>query len=681
MPKDLKYMKAPIANKKAHTITTHGHERNDEYYWMNDRENPEVIDYLNAENEFTKQSLAHTEELQQTLFDEIVARMKQDDSSVPYRHEGDYFYSRYEEGKEHPLYCRKSEDLSADEEILIDVNELSKDQAYCQVASYSLNPDKTTMVFGVDYVSRRIYTLYFKDMKTGEVSETTIENTTGDAHWSNDGKYLFYTSKDDQTLRPDRIFRYEIATGTSTEIYHESDDTFTCSVYKSLSKKYIVISCNSTVSAEYRLLSTDNILGDMQLFLERERDHEYFVSDYKDTFYIQTNYNALNFRLMQGQIGQSKEEWKEVIAHRDDTLLEDFVNFEDYLVVQERTNGLTHIRVIERKTNEEHYIDFGEETYTAYFGTNLDRKSDTLRFGYTSLTTPSSVIDYDMVKRQKTIKKEQAVLGDFNKANYRSERKWATARDGEKVPVSIVYHKDTPKSADTPFLLYAYGSYGYSLDVFFSSVRLSLLDRGFVFAIAHIRGGEDLGRRWYENGKLLEKLNTFYDFIDCSKFVIDQGYTSSAKLFAMGGSAGGMLMGGIMNMEPQLYKGIVAQVPFVDCVTTMLDDTIPLTTGEYDEWGNPNDKEYYDYMLRYSPYDNVEAKEYPNALITSGLHDSQVQYWEPTKWVAKLRDYKTDDNILLLQTNMEAGHGGASGRFEIHKETALEFAFLLDLAK
>lgn len=673
-------MQAPVAKKIPYEIEKHGHVRVDNYYWMNNRENSDVIDYLNLENDYTTNRLLHTQGFQDNLFKEIVGRMKQDDSSVPYKYEGDFFYSRYEEGKEHPIYCRKRGSLDRAEEILIDVNKLAERQAYCQVAGYSLDPSKQIMAFGIDYVSRRIYTIYFRNLSTGEVWDATIENTTGDAHWSECGKYLFYTSKDVQTLRPDKIMRYEIATGMSENVFHETDDTFTTSVYKTLSKKWIVISCNSTVSTEYRFLAMDNPTGDFQVFLPRERDHEYFVGDFNGEFFIQTNYNALNFRLMKGKIGQVKEDWEEVIPHREETLLEDFLLYNDFMVLQERTNGLTQLRVIDQKNGEDHYINFGEPTYTAYLGLNLDRSSNILRFGYTSLTTPSSVIDYNMSTKTKDVKKEQEVIGSFSKSDYVSERKWATARDGVKVPVSIVYHKDTPKSADTPLLLYAYGSYGYSMDAYFSSVRLSLLDRGFIYAIAHIRGGEDLGRAWYENGKLLKKLNTFHDFIDAGKFLVDENYTSSQKLFAMGGSAGGMLMGGIMNMEPSLFKGIVAQVPFVDCVTTMLDDSIPLTTGEYDEWGNPNEKEYYEYMLSYSPYDQVEKKDYPNTLVTSGLHDSQVQYWEPTKWVAKLRELKTDNNLLLLYTNMEAGHGGASGRFEIHKETALEFAFLLDLA-
>jgi oligopeptidase B len=475
--------------------------------------------------------------------------------------------------------------------------------------------------------------------------------------------------------------RCDIRTGISTTLFFEEDDTYTIGVYKTLSKRYIVITSNATVSTEYQFLDLQNPEGELKVFLPREDDLEYFVGDCNGEFYIHTNYNALNFRLMKGNIGESKEQWTEVIPHRQETLIEDFIVFNDFLVVQERTNGLTQLQIINLQTNEAHYLQFDEPAYTTYLGVNLNRASTTLRIGYTSLTTPSSVIDYDMTNRTKVIKKEHEVMGDFDKNNYTAERIWATARDGVKVPISIVKHKKTPYSPQTPFLLYAYGSYGYSMDAYFSSVRLSLLDRGFIFAIAHIRGGEDLGRQWYDDGKMLKKKNTFFDFIDCTSFLIDQNYTSANKMFAMGGSAGGMLMGGIINMAPTLYKGIIAQVPFVDCVTTMLDDTIPLTTGEYDEWGNPNEKEYYDYMLTYSPYDNVEAKDYPAMLVTSGLHDSQVQYWEPTKWVAKLRAFKTDDNLLLLHTNMEAGHGGASGRFEIHKETALEYAFLLHLAQ
>jgi len=673
-------MQTPTIKKIPKKLIKHNHERIDNYYWLNDRENEEVIEYLNDENAYTKSKLEPTEELQKELFDEITAKIVKDEASVPFKQNGYWYYTRYEEGKDYPFYCRKKESLESEEIIMLDVNALAEGYAYYEVAGVSVSPDNKMLCFGVDAVSRRVYTLYFKNLETGEVLTETIEQTTGAATWASDSKTVFYTQQDEATLRANKIFRYALGSSEKVEVFHEKDDTFSTYVYKTKSEKYIIIGSYSTLSSEMQILEASNPRGEFKLFSEREANLEYSIEHHNDTFYVLTNLDAKNFRVMScGLDDTAKENWVEKIAHRDDVLLEDFEVFNDFLVLEEKRNGLTEICILNQKDNSSYYLDFGEETYSAYTTTNVEFDTDVLRYGYSSMTTPPSTLEWNMKSKVKTILKETEVLGGFNKEDYISKRIWATAKDGVKVPISLVYRKDLELDGNTPLLQYAYGSYGHSMDAYFSVARLSLLDRGFVYAIAHIRGGEELGRAWYEDGKLLTKMNTFTDFIACSEFLIAEGYTNKEKLFAQGGSAGGMLMGGIANMRPDLYKGIVAEVPFVDVVTTMLDDSIPLTTGEYDEWGNPNIKEYYDYMLSYSPYDNVERKTYPNMLVTTGLHDSQVQYFEPTKWVAKLRDYKIDENLLLLHINMDTGHGGASGRFEAFKEVAMVYAFILSL--
>ena len=548
----------------------------------------------------------------------------------------------------------------------------------------SISEDNKWVTFGVDLVSRRQYMIQVKNLETGEVLSELIENTTGGTTWASDNKTFFYTKKDPKTLRSDKIYKHVLNTDIKQDVlvYHEKDDTYNTFVYKEKSKKYIVIGSSSTLTSEYQILEADSPNGQFRLFQKRTRGLEYSISHFGDSFYIVTNKDdATNFKLMKTlETNTTKENWIEVIPHREDVLLEGVDIFKNYLVVEERSNGLNKIQIRPWSGEGTYYLPFDSETYTAYTTTNPDFDTDILRYAYQSMTTPSSVIDFNMKTKVKTVLKEQEVLGGkFDKNNYVEERIWATASDGTQVPISMVYRKGMKKDGSNPFLLYAYGSYGYSLDPNFSTTRLSLLDRGFIFAIAHIRGGEDLGRQWYEDGKLLQKKNTFTDFIDCSKFVIAEKYTSPQHLYAEGGSAGGLLMGAIVNMAPELYHGVIAQVPFVDVVTTMLDDTIPLTTGEYDEWGNPNEKEYYEYMKSYSPYDNVTAQNYPNMYVSTGLHDSQVQYWEPAKWIAKLRVTKTDKNLLFLHTNMDAGHGGASGRFEALKDVAKEFSFLLDL--
>ena len=676
----------PVAKIVPKVLEKHGDKRIDNYYWLNERENPEVIDYLNKENEYYQKSTAHTKQLQDELFLEMKSRIKEDDSSVPYLYNGYYYITRFEKGKDYPIYSRKKGSLDAKEEIMFDCNEMAKGHAYFNLSGLNVSEDNKWVAFGVDLVSRRQYTIQIKNLETGEILPVKLENTTGGSTWAGDNKTLFYTRKDAQTLRSDKIYKHTLGTDASadTMVFHEKDDTFNTFVYKEKSKKYLVIGSSSTLTSEYQILEAKNPNGEFKVFQKRTRGLEYSISHYGDSFYIVTNKDkATNFKLMKTpETATSAENWKDLIAHRSDVLLEGIEIFKDYLVVEERSNGLNKIQIRPWNGKGDYYLPFESETYTAYTTTNVDFDTEILRYGYQSMATPSSVIDFNMRTQEKKVLKEQEILGGkFDKNNYVEERVWATATDGTKVPISMVYRKGIKKDGKNPFLLYAYGSYGATMDPYFSSTRLSLLDRGFIYAIAHIRGGEDLGREWYENGKLLKKINTFTDFIDCSKFVIAEKYTSAAHLYAEGGSAGGLLMGAIVNMNPELYNGVIAQVPFVDVVTTMLDDTIPLTTGEYDEWGNPNEKVYYDYMLSYSPYDQVKAQAYPNMYVSTGLHDSQVQYWEPAKWVAKLRVMKTNDNQLYLDTNMDAGHGGASGRFEALKELAKEFAFLLDLEK
>jgi oligopeptidase B len=676
----------PVAKIVPHTLEKHGQVRTDNYYWLNDREDQEVIDYLNQENEYYQKMTAHTKELQENLFAEMKSRIKEDDSSVPYFYNGYYYITRFEKGKDYPIYSRKKGSLDAKEEIMFDCNEMAKGHSYFNLSGINVSEDNKYAAFGLDLVSRRQYTIQIKNLETGEILPVKIENTTGGSTWASDNKTLFYTRKDAQTLRSDKVYRHTLGTDIAKDalVFHEKDDTFYTFVYKEKSKKYLVIGSTSTLTSEYQILESNNPNGTFRLFQKRVRGLEYSISHYGDSFYVVTNKDkATNFKLMKTPESKtSMDNWSELIPHRKDVLLEGIEIFKDYLVVEERSNGLNKIQIRPWSAGESYYLPFESETYTAYTTTNVDFDTEILRFGYQSLTTPSSVMDFNMRTKEKKVLKEQEVLGGkFDKNNYVEERIWATAEDGTKLPISMVYRKGMKKDGKNPFLLYAYGSYGSTIDPTFSSTRLSLLDRGFIFAIAHVRGGEYLGREWYENGKLLKKKNTFTDFIDCSKYVIAQKYTSAKHLYAEGGSAGGLLMGAIVNMAPELYNGVIAQVPFVDVVTTMLDDTIPLTTGEYDEWGNPNDKEYYDYMLSYSPYDQVKAQDYPNMYVSTGLHDSQVQYWEPAKWVAKLRAVKTDKNVLYLDTNMEAGHGGASGRFEALKELAKEFAFLLDLEK
>jgi len=684
----------PDAAKKPHTTDIHGLQLHDDYFWMrlsdeqkeakeSDAQTAEVVAYLEAENSYKKEVMAPTDEFQTKIYDEIVGRIKKDDESVPVLDKGYWYYSRYEEGKEYPYSCRKKGSMDAEEEVMLDQPAMAEGHTYFAVGGRSVSPDNNLLVYGVDTVSRRQYTLYVKDLRTGEIFEDRIPETTGGATWANDNKTLFYTKKDPVTLRSFQIYKHVLGTDVSEDVlvFEEKDETFSCGVGKTKSEAFLVIGTSTTVSTEWHYLDANTPDGEWKVIQSRERDLEYSVSHYGDHFYIVTNRDAKNFKLVKTPVNATTYgNWEDVLPHRDDVLLEGIEIFNDWLVVQERQEGLNKIRIKRWDGTSDEYIPFNDPAYTAYVGANPDFNAGRLRYSYTSLTTPNSVLEYDFDTSDITTLKQQEVLGGtFDPANYVSERMMVEARDGVKVPVSIVYRKGVERTGDNPFLLYAYGSYGASMDAYFSVARLSLLDRGFVYAIAHIRGGSEMGRHWYEDGKLFNKMNTFTDFIDCGKAMVAEGFTSPDHLYAMGGSAGGLLMGAVMNLEPGLFNGVIAGVPFVDVINTMLDESIPLTTFEFDEWGNPKNKEYFDYMMTYSPYDNVAAKAYPHVLITTGYWDSQVQYWEPAKWIAKLRDFKTDDNLLIMDCNMETGHGGASGRFERIKEVALEYAFMFML--
>ena len=675
-------------------MEAHGDVRTDNYYWMRltdeqksakkyDNQTQSVVDYIDEETKYLENSLKHTKPLQKTLYDEMVGRIKKDDESVPYFENEYFYYSRYEEGLEYPIYCRKYKSLENDEEIILNVNILAEGYDYFSIGGMSISPDNKWLSYGVDTLSRRYYKIYFKNLVSGDVLDQTIPNTTGGAAWANDNKTVFYTSKNKVTLLGEKIFRHKIKTDYKKDVlmYFEKDETYYNGVYRSKSGQYIIIYNSSTLVSDYHILDANDPDGQFVNFSPRGKKHEYDIQHYEDYFYIISNKEAPNNRLMRTKVNATDiSNWEEVIAHRKDVHLLGLEIFKNHLVFSERRDGLRAIRIMNMISGNDSYIDFEESTYSAYISTNEEYDSNILRYSYSSMLTPSSVYDYNMDTQEKKLLKQSEVIGKgYDQSLYDAETIYASARDGEKIPVYLVYRKDLKKEGPQPLLLYSYGSYGSTSDPYFSSARLSLLDRGIIYALTNVRGSQIFGRQSYEDGKLLKKKNTFYDFIDAGKHLVEKKYTSPDQLFCSGGSAGGLLISAVVNMEPDLWKGAITAVPFVDVVNTMLDESIPLTTGEFDEWGNPKNKDAYDYILSYSPYDNVEAKNYPNMLITTGLHDSQVQYWEPAKWVAKLRDLKTDDNLLLLETNMEAGHGGASGRFRQHKETALEYAFLLNL--
>ena len=672
-----------MVKKISTKLEKHGHTRVDNYYWLRERESADVISYLNKENDRAAKEMAHTRDFEERLFEEIKGRFKQTDMSVPYKRDDYYYYTRYEQGKEYPIYARKRDALDRPEEIMLDVNALAEGHEFFSVGGTAVSSGQDTLAYAVDIEGRRIHTVHLKNLSTGEILPDVLPTVTENLAWANDNKTLFYGKQDETTLRQFQIYRHVVGTDPAMDqlVYQEDDETFVAYIFKTKSKKFLMIVSAQTISQEYRYLDADDPHGEFKIFLPREREHEYHIEHFHDRFIIRTNDHSKNFRLLSTPMEKpERKHWQEIIPHRDDVYLGDFELFKDYLVLEERTRGLTQIRIVPWSGGEDHYLQFDEPAYRASLGANLEFDTVTLRFEYTSMKTPQSIYDYNMATRQKALLKREEILGGFDPDHYMTERLFARANDGTEIPISILYRKGMERDGRNPLLLYGYGSYGLSIDAAFASPRLTLVDRGFIFAIAHIRGGQEMGRQWYEDGKLLKKKNTFEDFIACAEFLIRDKFTNPEKLFAMGRSAGGLLVGAISNMRPDLFKGIVAEVPFVDVMTTMLDASIPLTTGEYDEWGDPNQKEYYDYMLGYSPYDNVERKAYPAMLITGGLHDSQVQYWEPAKWAAKLRELKTDDNRLLLKTNMEAGHGGASGRFRRHHETAFSYVFLLDLA-
>jgi oligopeptidase B len=664
-------------------LEKHGQVRVDDYYWLRERENSEVIRYLNEENARTAQEMAHTGDLEEKLFEEITGRFKQTDMSVPYRRDDYYYYTRYEQGKEYPLYARKRGSLDQPEEIMLDANALAEGHEFFSMGGSAVSSGQDILAYAIDTQGRRIHTAYLKNLLTGEILPDVLSNVTENLVWANDNKTLFYAKQDETTLRQYQIYRHVLGTDPAADqlVYQEDDETFVAYIFKTKSKKFLMIVSVHTNSQEYRYLEADKPFGEFRIFLPRRREHEYHVDHFQDRFIVRTNDDAKNFRLMWTPIDRpAREHWQEIVPHRSDVYLGDFELFRDHLVLEERSRGLTQIRIISWSGGADHYLEFAEPAYRANLNVNLQFDTPTVRFEYTSMKTPLSIFDYDMKTRQRTLLKQEEVLGGFTPDDYVTERLYAPTPDGTLIPLSLLYRKGARRTGDNPLLLYGYGSYGASIDAAFSSPRLSLVDRGFVYVIAHVRGGQEMGRQWYEDGKLLKKKNTFTDFIAAAEFLIREKFTAPEKLFAMGRSAGGLLMGAAANMRPDLFAGIVAEVPFVDVVTTMLDASIPLTTGEYDEWGDPNQKEFYDYMLSYSPYDNVERQAYPAMLITGGLHDSQVQYWEPAKWAARLLERKTDDRRILLKTNMEAGHGGASGRFRRHRETAFSYLFLLDLA-
>jgi len=680
--------KPPVAEKEEHWRTIHGDNVLDNYYWMYDYfgkgpDSTKVVDYLKAENAYLDSMMSGTKKLQGDLFAEMKARIKERDESVPVFKSGYYYYSRTEDGKEYYKYCRKKGSLQAKEEVLLDVDKMAEGHAYYAATGFDISENNKLLAYGVDDISRRQYTIYVKNLETGEILTDVVKNTQGDPCWASDNKTIFYTEKNPVTLLTEKIKRHILGTDAATDavVYEEKDKSNYIGVGKSKNNKYIFIYSQATMSAEVRMIDAAKPNDVFKVFQPRMKDVLYDIIPLNDKFLIRTNKDdSKNFKLMECPLDKTEAtNWKEVIPNRKDVLLQGVEEFKNFIVIDERKDGLVKMRIRNLKDNTDHYLDFGEATYSASIGANPDYNSVTLRYGYTSLTTPFSTYDYNMVTKAKKLMKQQEVLGGYHAKDYVTERLYATAKDGTKIPLSLVYKKGFKKDGKAPLLLYGYGSYGISTDAGFNGSRLSLLNRGFVFAIAHIRGGQEMGRQWYEDGKMMKKKNTFTDFIDCGEFLVKEKYTSKEHLYAHGGSAGGLLMGAVTNMAPGLWHGVIAQVPFVDVVNTMLDENIPLTTNEFDEWGNPKNKEAYFYMKSYSPYENIESKNYPNLLVTTGLHDSQVQYFEPAKWVAKIRDMKTDKNVILLHTNMEFGHGGASGRFDYLKDVALVYAFLFTL--
>jgi len=677
--------KEPMAKKIPHEMSLHGITRTDPYFWLRDdeRKDPEVIAHLESENAWFEQQMAHTAKLQDTLFREMTDRLDPDESSVPYEKNGYWYYSRYAPGREYAIYARRKGSMEAPEEILLNGNERAEGEDYYSLGNLSVSDDNRYVAIAEDTLSRRIHDIRILDTQSGEFLPQVIGNASASLAWSADGGYLFYLDKHPETLLAYRVMRHELGTDPADDVlvYEETDNTFYNSLGRSRSGKYLMLYHQNTDTTEVQLLAADKPLGEFKPFVPRLEDHEYEIDHAGDRFFIRTNWDAENFRVMTTTLAHAPDRsaWEELIPHRPDAMVSDLLAFDRWLVLNERKDGLRKIRVRAHDGSVDRYLDADQEAYVMWLSTNPNTDSDTLRYGFSSLVTPRQVWDIDLASGESTLMKADEVRG-FDSDNYTTGRRYITARDGTQVPVSLAWRKSTPLDGTSPALQYAYGSYGSSSDPWFRNSVVSLLDRGFVYVIAHIRGGEEMGRQWYEQGRLMNKKNSFTDFIDVTRALQEDRVIDPARTYALGGSAGGLLMGGVINMAPELYHGVIAAVPFVDVVTTMLDDTIPLTTGEYREWGNPNDKAAFEYMLSYSPYDNVAAQAYPNLLVTTGLHDSQVQYFEPAKWVAKLRELRTDDNRLLMRVNMEAGHGGASGRYARYEETAEEYAFLIDLA-
>ncbi|MGB5581368.1 MAG: S9 family peptidase [Woeseia sp.] len=673
-----KHDEFPMAEKISQEIERHGDVRVDEYFWMNDRDDPKVVAWLEKQNSWAQKAMAPTERLQQTLIEEMKRRIPADDVSAPYRDGSYWYYHRYEEGSEYPIYCRKLESLDADEQILLDVNRIAGDAAYFAVSNFEVSPDHKLAAFAVDTQGRRFYSIQFIDLETGEMLPDQIENVTSNYEWANDSQTILYTRQDPDTLRSFQVWTHTLGGDDKKLVYQEDDETNYLWVEKSLSSRTLMLVSASTLSTEVRYLPASEPLAEPKLFLPRSGEHEYYVTDGGDRFYIMSNDGATNFRIFEAPLDNpARDQWQEVVAHRDDVFIEGIDVFRDYLVLSTLVNGVVHLEVLDRSSGARHSIAFDEQVFSAYTYGNVTFDTEWLRYAYESMSTPESTFEYNMASREQRLIKEESVGPGFDHRNYETVALQVPARDGVKIPVSMVYRKGIKRDGSNPLLQYGYGSYGVTIDAGFDSDRISLLDRGFIYAIAHVRGSSKLGRDWYYAGRQLQKKNTFNDFVDVSRYLIKEGYTSPQHLYARGGSAGGLLMGAVINMAPELYNGIVAAVPFVDIVTTMLDESIPLTTGEYDEWGDPREPEYYEYMLSYSPYDNVRRQAYPNMLVTTGLHDSQVQYWEPAKWVAKIADYRTNDNLLLLKTDMQAGHSGKTGRYQSLEDTALYYAFVL----
>ena len=676
-------MQPPVPKRRPHRLVHHGITRVDDWFWLNQREDPEVIAHLEAENAYTVARLASSEDLQETIFRELRERIPQDDASVPVKIRDWWYLTRTEDGKNYPIHCRRRT-FDGDDAVILDENQVAEGQDYCDVGARSVGTDQDLMAYAVDLVGRRVYEIRFRRLDTGEELPDRIEGTSGDLVWAEDGRTIFYTRKDPRTLRPDRVYRHVLGTDPADDacVFHDTDDAYYVSLGKTTSREYLLIGSETTLRSEIRFLPAHRPLEEWKVFLPREGEHEYDVDHYAGWWWITSNENARNFRLLRAPVdGYEKSNWEEVIPHRDDVLFGGVVLFREHMVAVERREALRRLRVLDHDGREQRVLEFQDEVYDAALGTNLEPDLPAVRVLYSSMGMPPTTLEFDLATGRRRTLKVQPVGGGFDPSKYVAARVWAEARDGTRVPISLVRRKDTPCDGRAPLLLYGYGSYGISLDASFSPARISLLDRGWIFAIAHIRGGSDMGRHWYELGRQGHKWNTFHDFIDCAETLIAEKYTVKDRLYCWGGSAGGLLVGCVLNERPDLFAGAIAQVPFVDVVTTMLDDTIPLTTGEYDEWGNPHVKEDFERMLSYSPYDNVKEQDYPHLLVMTGFHDSQVQYWEPAKWVAKLRTSKTDDNLLLFRTDMSSGHGGASGRYDRYREMALQYAFLIERAR